>query len=229
MVSEPRALAPWIRVERGLWFDPSEYAGCSRRPRNGPPRLIVGHWTGGEAGTQRYDDDGLRVANVLRTRRNEVGDPMPLSIHFVIGGDGTVWQMADPLLTQCRHASAVNPFSIGIEVVNKGLPPSFDGRKRDVVAGTSRNPQVLAFYPAQLDAWWRLVELLCYEYGIARAVPGKLTKSGELALTSARVEQYRLRKFRGVIEHLHCSSQKPDAGMQLVRELAHRGYAITEV
>lgn len=218
------ALAPWIHIDPALWFDPKTYSGCKRRPRNQPPRLVVGHWTGGEAGTRRFDDDGQRVADVLRHR-----DP-PLSIHFVIGGDGTTWQMADPESTWCLHASAVNAWSIGIEVVNAGLVAGEQpGRPRSTVIINDRKS--LAFYEPQFASWRRLCELLCDRYAIPMEVPGRLdVATGKIDLYDGRIPQHRLRRFSGVIEHLHAGSKKPDAGLQLVGDLVVRsGFAIAEV
>lgn len=192
----------------GLAFAPPH--GC--RVRKSACTLGVGHWTGGEAGTATATDDGKRVYDVLRAR--------DLSVHFTIGFDGTVWQYADPAKVVCLHAGAVNEVSWGVEIVNRGLPPD-QGRQREEVAHKvhGRLVKQLAFTQAQLDAWLWLCDAVQGALGLPRAVP-----AGPLEPVSERIPDAKLRAFRGVVEHLHASSQKVDGGTQLVRHLLSAGY-----
>lgn len=202
----------------GLAFAPP-YKGC--RARTQPCTLGVGHWTGGEAGTMTSADDGKRVYDVLKNRTNEAGKPTPLSVHFCVGYDGTIWQYADPAAVVCLHAGAVNDFSWGVEIVNRGLPPD-QGRGREEVAHKvhGRLVKQLAFTQSQLDSWLWLCDAVQGALGLPRAVP-----AGPLEPVSDRIADAKLRAFRGVVEHLHASSSKVDGGTQLVRHLLSAGYA----
>lgn len=197
----------------GLGFAPP-YKGC--RTRTQPCTLGVGHWTGGEAGTASAADDGKRVYDVLKSR--------DLSVHFTIGYDGTIWQYADPAKVTCFHAGAVNNFSWGCEVVNRGLPPD-QGRNREEVAYRvhGRLVKQLAFTQAQLDAWLWLCDAVQGALGLPRAVP-----AGPLEPVSERIADLKLKAFRGVVEHLNASSTKVDGGTQLLRHLLSAGYARVE-
>lgn len=194
----------------GLGFAPP-YKGCRRRVQ--PCTLGVGHWTGGEAGTTSAADDGKRVYDVLKSR--------DLSVHFTIGYDGTIWQYADPAKVVCFHAGAVNDFSWGVEIVNRGLPPD-QGRNREEVTHRvhGRLVKQLAFTQSQLDAWLWLSDSLQAGLGLPRAVP-----VNALEPVSERIPDLKLKAFRGIVEHLHASSQKVDGGTQLVRYLLSAGYA----
>lgn len=206
-------------AETGLRFAPP-YPGCA--PRRKKVILGVGHWTGGEAGTKTSLDDGKRVYVVLRGRVNEQGDPMPLSVHFTIGFDGTIWQYADPAEVECFHASAVNDESWGCEIVSNGFPPNAEGRDRPEVTHIvhKRKVRQLAYTDAQLAAYVWLCDTVNGALGIPRAVPAKNDKP-----LSDRIANARLLRWSGQIEHLHCSSQKLDGGTQLTRALLAAGYA----
>jgi len=193
----------------GLTFAPP-YKGC--RVRRQPCTLGVGHWTGGEAGIKSATDDGKRVYDVLVSRN--------LSVHFTIGYDGAIWQYADPVTVTCLHAGAVNDFSWGCEVVNRGLPPD-QGRQREEVAYRVHGRMIrqLAFTQAQLDSWLWLCDAVQAALGMPRAVPTTLSGPVE-----TRIPDAKLKIFRGVVEHLNASSTKVDAGTQLVRHLLSAGY-----
>lgn len=197
----------------GLAFAPP-YKGC--RVRTQPCTLGVGHWTGGEAGTTSAADDGKRVYDVLKSR--------DLSVHFTIGYDGTIWQYADPAKVTCLHAGAVNNFSWGCEVVNRGLPPD-QGRNRPEVKHRVHGRMItqLAFTQQQLDAWLWLSDATQGALGLPRAVPA--TALGPI---SDRIPDLKLKTFRGVVEHYNASSTKVDAGTQLLRHLLSAGYERTE-
>jgi len=71
------------------------------------PKLIVVHITGAEHGSR----------HVYRTLCNR-----GLSIHFVIGRGGEIWQFLDPGTRSAAHTGHQNAQSIGIELVNAGWP-----------------------------------------------------------------------------------------------------------
>lgn len=199
--------------ESGLEF----VHGKGARRRVKPCSMGVGHWTGGEAGTTSSSDDGKRVYDVLRAR--------DLSVHFTIGYDGTVWQYADPATVVCYHAGAVNELSWGVECVNKGLPPDAGRARETIVREAQGRPLAqLAFTSPQLAAFVRLCDTVQAALALPRAVPAL---SGKLA--TKRIEDARLARFEGVVEHLHASSQKVDAGTQLVHALASAGYSLVDV
>lgn len=199
----------------------------------------VGHWTGGEAGRDP-DEQVVRVIRSMKWRTNALGLPSPLSIHFVIDSDGVCWQCADPATVVALHAGAVNEESIGIEVVNGGLP-SFAAsyRPRDRVFRRLRGRAVeqLAFFGRQLEAYADLCEVLSSEFGIPRVVPGMPIRDVRGRLVSDRIEvadrmlpPEAIRTFSGFLEHLHVHKATPDGGTQLSWYLsAMRGYAVHDV
>jgi N-acetyl-anhydromuramyl-L-alanine amidase AmpD len=77
---------------------------------NTPPRRkhitwCVLHWTASE----RVGEDGARK---MFTHHKQAG----LSVEWMITNEGTIWQFFDPLVSRGKHASRVNPFSVGVEV-----------------------------------------------------------------------------------------------------------------
>lgn len=196
------------------------YPGCTRRTEK--VTLGVFHWTGGEAGVRGADDDGTFVARVLRGRTADDGSPMPLSVEFVIGADGRIWQLADPLRTACKHAGAVNARAWGCEIVNKGLGVALPERPREHVTHRVHGQRVtqLGFTTAQRVSAVYLAGLLCDRLGIPKAVPVDGADEAE----QDRMKPSRLVHFEGVVEHLHVSSKKVDAGTQIVRSLLAAGF-----
>lgn len=88
--------------------------GCKFNPPNAPPRILnprfmIVHWTAEE----RTGERGMRIMHAGLTSRG-------LSVEFMITNEGTIWQFVDPLAQRCRHASRVNPFSVGVEVSGLG-------------------------------------------------------------------------------------------------------------
>jgi len=208
-----KPLADWIRTDDRLVFAPP-YKGI--RARTQAPRVLVGHWTGGEGGADR-------VFAALKNRVDENGAPSPLSVQFVIDADGATWQFCDLDRVVCFHAGAVNDWSLGAEIVNRGLPPALSKRARPIVAHNVHGHlvQQLAYTPAQLDAWCRLADLVCARYGIPRQVPGDA--AGQvLDRTLTAPERAR---WSGIAEHLHLAKRKSDGGTQLSRALLAHGYA----
>jgi hypothetical protein len=93
-------------------------------------------------------------------------------------------------------------------------------QRRSSHAVLFHRPVQLAFTDEQLTSYVWLCDKVNAALGIPRAVPGKKD-----APTSDRIATARLLRWSGQIEHLHCSSKKPDGGTQLTRALLAAGYA----
>ena len=166
-----------------------------------PPPFLVGHWTAGEGGSDR-------VHRVLVQRG--------LSVHFVGESSGSMVQMAD-LDRRCAHAGSRGNVGIGVEMVSAGLPPKPPkASTRSKVATTchGRDMTALAFTPAQEAAFVALAEALASRFGWPRQVPDtdRVLTPGEIA------------RWRGVLEHLHLTKRKVDAGMLLCGALVRAGW-----
>ncbi len=165
-----------------------------------PPPFLVGHWTGGEGGAER-------VHRVLVSRG--------LSVHFTLELSGLLVQHAD-LDRRCAHAGSAGNVGIGVEAVSQGFP-SKDGtspRPFDVVTIHGAKVRAVRFTDAQLDAFVALAEWCAKAYGWPRHVPRELR-----VLSPAE-----LARFRGVLEHLHLSRRKADAGGHFIGALVRAGW-----
>lgn len=181
------------------WWSPGD-VGC--RPRTEPVRAVVLHHTGGEG-------DAEQVCRTLRARR--------LSIHYVIEADGTIVQCADPATTVCYHAAAANAWSIGVEIVSRGLAPALRPRARTDYADTVHGHRLrfLRFLAPQAVAARELCEALCGRFGLPLAVPRDA--GGHVRLE--RLCDDELAAYRGVLGHLHVSGRKVDPSPHLLRDL----------
>lgn len=229
----------WITRDGRAWWKAGDY-GTKRRTIGQPIDLVVGHWTAGEAGVRYMDDDGPFIVEVMRNRPSNdpvlaaQGVKLKVSIHFVIGADGTTWQTADPLTTTAIHVGmgAVNDRSIGIEIVSPGTGPMHPARPRPTVRHrmlpTPKYPSgrlvpMRAYYPSQIDAWVRLVELLCSRLPIPRQVP----RGADGGLEIDRFTKPEQRRWKGIQEHYHLpTTNKRDAGTQLIGALRDRGWSV---
>ena len=186
----------------------------STYPRREPLRAIVLHWTAGIG----------PPAQVYATLRGRTGPHTPdgLSIHYTVGVDGEVVQMASTKLV-CLHAGIANKWSIGIEVVSPGFPG--DVREKERSHGVARDEYtdslrgrsvtMLDYTAAQTVAVERLVEKLCDETGVARAVP--LDTDGSLLRRT--MDESELAHFHGVMGHYHCHETKADCGTRPLERL----------
>lgn len=171
--------------------------GC--RKRTEPVAGVVWHWTAGSGAPEA-------VVRTLRQRG--------LSIHYVIGADGLVLQCADPATTVCYHAgSKANERFIGIEIVNRALPPATSKHPRPIVKGRAhgRTFDVLDFTPAQYASILALADALSNIFGISR-----VTAPGDTVID--------VRAFSGHVEHCHVSRRKIDAGTLVTYRLRAHGY-----
>lgn len=194
----------------------------SASKRKLPVRCIVLHHTG-----------GLRPPEgVYWTLRARIGDTPKtqdgLSVHFVVGVDGKTFQFAATDLV-CLHASAANPYSVGIEFVSAGIAgtPMHASelehgvvRQRYVDHIHKRDIALLDFRPLQYGAMFQLVEHLCDELGIPRRVP--VDADGQLL--RRRMSARELAKFAGVMGHYHCHGPAPkvDPGTRPLDALRQR-------
>ncbi len=209
-------------TDSGLHF-PLTYSGV--RKRTVKVKKTVSHWTGGEATVKSAADDGAVVYNVLKNRTDpRTGRPMPLSIHFTIGYDGTIWQYCDLVDTVCFHAGAVNSDSVGWEIVCPGDGKTDPRRPRKFGAETihGRRVRFAMFTDAQVESAVWLAEAVHDALGIRRTLPSAEGRPDFLENT--RIPQGRLERFEGHLEHLHCSSTKRDGGLQVSRALLGRGF-----
>jgi N-acetyl-anhydromuramyl-L-alanine amidase AmpD len=190
----------------------------STRPRREPARAIVLHWTGGIGDEKAF----------YRTMRSRVGPRTPdgLSVHYFVDAAGKVVQMASHSLV-CLHAGPMNESSIGIEIQNPATVAAayeVERRKRSVnrpmVGGTLRGRtfSYRDFTVEQRDAVVALVDALCDEMKIPRAVPED-GDGGLLLRTMSRAERDR---FSGVMGHWHCHPTKIDPGPNLLEHLRQR-------
>lgn len=205
------SIAPWIKFDEKMWFEPGKYRGC--RKRIVPVTVSVNHWTG----SQTWGRTHKNVYNVLRARK-----PDALSIHFTTNSDGEIYQMADCEKTVCFHAGAVNEFSVGNEIISPGLwregmDPKVFTKLELYVHG--RMVKQVAYKPAQLEAVVKLSEVLHQKLGIKNQIPAGTDMQ---ILTEVMLASQR-QKFEGFIEHLHCSSKKLDGGTQISRALLDTG------
>ena len=169
---------------KGLWFD---LKSQNTRLRKEPPTAIVLHHTAGEG----------QAPQVYRTLKNR-----GLGIHFVIDSDGKVTQMADWKKVVVSHAGSINGRSIGIEIVNRGVPPAILGHQREVYTHNFRgkNREFLKFHPAQVEATWELLRHLNFLSQIPIVFP-----EGENVLDKATQATYN-----GVLGHHHLVLTKID-------------------
>jgi N-acetyl-anhydromuramyl-L-alanine amidase AmpD len=192
------------------------FAGLrSTYPRREPIRGIVLHWTGGTRGP----------AGVYETLRARKGPRSPdgLSVHYVIGADGEVVQMAPHSLV-CLHAAGVNEWTVGIEMVNPAYPKTRvaakDKAQRAVYVDRVRSRRVamLDFTQAQTDAALLHAEWLCDVLKLPRRVP----TDADGSLLRRQMTEGELAGFRGVMGHYHCHPTKNDPGTRLLDLLRQR-------
>lgn len=191
----------------------------STHPRRAPSRAIVIHWTGG----------ARPPAGVYETLRARKGPHTPdgLSIHYVVGSDGDVVQMAAHELV-CLHAGVANEWSIGIENVSPGLAmgsayarEAKDGVHREVYVDRVRGShpvRLLDFTAPQSASLEVLVEQLCDLLAIPRRVP--LDAAGELLRREMTPDE--LDDFAGVMGHYHCHPTKLDPGTRFLDRLRRK-------
>lgn len=190
----------------------------STHPRTQRTRAIVLHCTG-----------GIRPpAGVYQTLRARRGPRTPdgLSVHWTIGVDGERVQMAPHDLV-CLHASGVNEWTVGIELVSPLLATTSIAAKErargvrretyvDRVRG-KRALRLLDLTEPQTASTLLLVEQLCDVLHVPRVVP----MEGD-ALMRRQMTPAELSRFEGVMGHYHSSSMKIDPGTRILERLMER-------
>ena len=165
-------------------------------------RAIVVHFTGGIG-------DHTQVFRTLTERG--------LSVHFVVDADGLIFQHCDTRW-EAQHCKGANDFSIGIEVVCPGFPPSSHEQPprtivKETIHGIDR--ELTAFYPTQTESVLALVDALCTHYAIPMRVPMRGTD-----VESTVVPDALLATWRGVLGHNQVSCAKVDPGLSILRAIA---------
>lgn len=223
-----------LRGRMRAFWDAGEFGTMPRAPI---VNKLVGHWTGGEASSRRYDDDGPFAVSGTKLRKGQSGGPLKASYHFLIGACAPddewapIWQTCD-LTVACVHVGlrSVYKSSIGVEIVNAGLPAK-EARPREklarVVAG--RSITVLGYYPGQLRSWVWLANTLATSALARQArveIPRFVPCAASGAPYSRRFTVAVQRSWLGAQEHFHVpTTTKLDAGTLLVDALRRDGWA----
>jgi hypothetical protein len=188
---------------------PSAYKNCNGRK----PSMIVTHW---DATTSAE-----RCKKVLEGRN--------ISTHFCIDNDGVINQFVDTS-DIAWHAGnrVVNKKSIGVDFsnayytkynkvyTNKMNLPARPILSDSYVHGVHLKPH-LGYYKVQIEAYKKLLNVLCDYYGIPLEAPSDV--DGQL-LTAVHGPS-KSGKFKGVVCHYHLTRGKIDcAGLKLNQILA---------
>ena len=140
-------------LETISWLDdakvPRVKDGRRRVPQSA--RAIVLHTVHGKLGPLS-DVPSVPSVRAERYARYQAGTAREVSWHLTVDTDGTIVQSADVAAWTCWHATAVNGWTVGIELVQES-----DG----------------TVYRAQLAAVVALCDLLCARLGIERRVPAR--------------------------------------------------------
>jgi hypothetical protein len=218
------------------WWNAGDFG---TRPRAPSIDLLVGHWTGGEAGVTSYADDGpVVVANMRARTSKSTGRPLRVSITFVIGACGSadehamIWQCLDPAEVAAIHVgrSDVNARSIGVELVSCGIPSPFDTRRRptDDVVVNGRLVRICSFYAGQLASFVWLADVLASARSHGIEIPRSVPIEAKSPIAHPRRRRFTLaeqRRWRGAQEHLHVpGTTKIDAAGELVTALRVSGW-----
>jgi len=169
------------------------------------PKMIVTHW---DATTSAE-----KCKRVLQARN--------ISTHFCIDNDGVIYQYVDTNHV-AWHAGKVNKHSIGVDFSNayylkynnyyekKGFnkrPICKDSRIHGVKLKAH-----LGYYPVQLEAYRKLIKVLCEYYDIPVQTPMINKNNADFNVVDEVVKG----KYSGIVCHYHVSRNKIDcAGLNL--------------
>ena len=145
-----------------------------------------------------------------------------LSVHFLIDGDGTIFQLCD-VSNICWHAKGVNTTSVGVEICNpvflkhNNVQEKLWGMKRQVinsciVHGKEVGP-ILDFYPIQIQACKVLLKALNEGLNIKLQCP---LGSDQTILKTIIPEPD---KYEGVLGHFNINLQKQDPSTFPIEQL----------
>lgn len=206
------------------WDVPEDRVDLRRRP--GPIRVLGGHWTGGHARTG--PNAGRKVVAAMKARRKDddgdgvidADDPlMDVSVHFVVGWDGIVFQTADLLYGTVHMGRGVNSVSVGVETCWPGTAKQarklgVDGRTERRRFGT-RSVECLRPSDELLEGWRRLAAALSSDE-VRRASLGVIAIDKVLGTTRPPKS--------GACEHWQAPSTKNDAAGYLLDALRRDGW-----
>lgn len=137
-----------------------------------------------------------------------------ISVHFCIDNDGTIIQLHD-LNDSCWHAgnAPVNRVSVGVEISNAYYPKYQNwykknvGKERPIMSGALAQNKKLKdftwFYPEQIDALKALYKAIHEGCNVPLDAPSEKWAYDKLAASG---------KFKGFMNHFHCSTKKIDCG-----------------
>jgi len=182
-----------------MWWD---VRGPYTKPRTMPVRSVVLHHT-------KAESPPARVFRNLCARG--------LSVQFMIGHDGDVWQFADARDTVCWHAGHANAFSVGVEIVSKGCGTPDPNHAREMYLDqlNGKMRQFLRFSQLQVLAAHDLSKLLCELHSIPFAVVGEPGHEAHRYTMS----RHDYTNFRGVLGHYHISPSKRDPSPHILDEI----------
>ena len=172
--------------------------GVSKNSKKRDIKSFVTHWD--------VCLSSMSCAKVLAKRN--------VSVHFCIDNDGTIIQLHD-LNDSCWHAGngPVNRSSVGVEISNayylkyQNWYKKNVGKERPVMTGALAQNKKLEdftwFYPEQIDALKALYKAIHKGCGVPLLAPDEKWAYDKHASSG---------KFRGFMNHFHCSSRKIDCG-----------------
>lgn len=193
-----------VSIEWDTKIDLIKAGAYKKYRRERKPNMVVTHW---DACTSASS-----CKRVLEARN--------ISTHFCIDNDGVIYQYLDTNDVGW-HAGRVNSKSIGIDFSNAYYTKynklykkrGFSERpilKNSYVHGRKLKPH-LGYYAVQIEAYKKLLKVICNHYDIPYAVP---EKDGEL-LTKVDADAAK-GKFEGIVCHYHLTRGKIDcAGLEL--------------
>lgn len=193
-----------VSIEWDTKIDLIKAGAYKKYRRERKPNMVVTHW---DACTSASS-----CKRVLEARN--------ISTHFCIDNDGVIYQYLDTNDIGW-HAGRVNSKSIGIDFSNAYYTKynklykkrGFSERpilKNSYVHGRKLKPH-LGYYAVQIEAYKKLLKVICNHYDIPYAVP---ERDGEL-LTKVDADAAK-GKFEGIVCHYHLTRGKIDcAGLEL--------------
>lgn len=182
--------------------------GAFKKVRNTrKPTMVVTHWD--------VCTSAEKCKRVLEAR--------DISTHFCIDNDGVIYQFLDTNDVGWHAGKrTINNKSIGVDFSNAyylKYNPIYEKRgfsprpilKDSVVHGVKLRPH-LGYYKVQIEAYKKLLSVICPHYDISFSVPEN--DDGSL-LTAVHNESVK-GKFNGVVCHYHLTRKKIDtAGLDL--------------
>lgn len=186
------------------------------RMRGVPPRWVINHWTASENSAEQ-------VYRGMRDRKDALGRPDPVSVHFLVDQLGAAFQLADAE-ARCAHCRAGdgNTYGVGIEIVNRGhgSAPS-KGFERTPVTERVHGQLVRygAFFPAQVQTVIALNRAICAAYQLPMRCP--IGPDGDV-LATVMPDAVRER-FRGCGGHYQWEKGKVDPAPDLLRRIHEAG------